>query len=77
MVGLEPKLINNIITIKLDMTFDLERALNRVVETRSKPKHIKSEKMWFKLFDDLYSDRIKKGGQKEIIKILEEQINKR
>ena len=59
------------------MSFDLEKALSRVAETRSKPKHTKSEKMWFKVFDELYSERIKKGGQKEIIKILEEQINKR
>ena len=59
------------------MSFDLERALNRVSATRSKPKHTKSEKMWFKVFDELYIERIKKGGQQEIVKILEEQINKR
>ena len=59
------------------MSFDLEKALTRVAETQGKPKHTKSEKMWFNAFDELYSERIKKGGQKEIVKILEEQINKR
>lgn len=39
--------------------FDLEKALSRVSETRKKPKITKSQKMWYKLFDEKYGDRIK------------------
>ena len=39
--------------------FDLEKALSRVSKTRKQPKLTKSQKMWYQLFDEKYSERIK------------------
>lgn len=73
MVGLEPKLINIISTIKLDMSFDLEKALSRVQKTRNRPKRTKSQKTWYKIFDEMYAERLEKDPN-EIHKIYEEVL---
>jgi hypothetical protein len=41
--------------------FNLEQALANVSATRNRPKKTKSQKTWYKVFDDLYGDRLKNG----------------
>ena len=54
----------------MSIMFDLNKALKNVENARKRSKKSKNTKMWFEVFDELYLDRVNKGGKKEIINII-------
>lgn len=55
--------------------FDLEKALETVKLVRERPRKTKAQKLWYEVFDDLYSERLQKG--ETIENILMEVLDKK
>ena len=54
----------------MSIMLDLNKALKNVENARKRNKKSENTKMWFEVFDELYLDRVNKGGKKEIINII-------